>query len=370
MSGLRNLLRQPSSSFNSNTQGCGCGTSSCPDKFGCPPDMCPDFMIKRHDTQPAFKIKLDDCDGPVDLRGLVLEANMWANARLKKAITATDTYFAVADGIGFEQAMVGDIIIMSRARLPEHMLVTGFDEKNKFIQVQRGYNATTASPWIRGAKLRIFRMLDSAAVTETILEDVEQVDGTTDKDVLTQSFMTYEWNANDVCLPGCYWLEFKLLKMIDLVLYSPGNKWCGPTHTESGGFHYTGTIMTDSSMLLSYDSVNDEFLLPDPSNVWDGAKHQQVDESYYTGTVHNDGSVILSRTGVPSDENLCYTSSGNIVLTTAGINTASIIPSFVGSGNVPADYGCTLGVGVEWVRRFPADSEGFLIKIIDSPTAE
>jgi hypothetical protein len=370
MAGLRNLLRQPSSSFNSNTQGCGCGTSSCPDKFGCPPDMCPDFLIKRHDTQPAFKIKLDDCDGPVDLRGLVLEANMWAKARLKKAITDTDTYFRLADDIGFEQAMVGDIIIMNRARLPEHMLVIGFDEKNKLVQVQRGYNATTASSWTRGAKLKIFRMLDSAAVTETILEDVEQVDGTTDNDVLTQSFMVYEWNANDVCLPGCYWLEFKLLKMIDLVLYSPGNKWCGPTHTESGGFFYTGSAMTDSSMLLSYDSVNDEFLLPDPSNVWDGAKHQQVDENYYTGTTHNDGSVILSRTGIPSDENICYTSSGNIVLTTANINTASIIPSFVCSGNVPADYGCTLGVGVEWVRRFPSDSEGFLIKIIDSPTAE
>ena len=367
MSGLRNLLRQPSSSFNSNTQGCG-GSTSCSDKHGCPDGVCPDFLIKRHDTQPAFKIKLDDCDGPVDLRGLVLEANMWANAKLKKAIDNSITYFRLAGDIGFEQIMVGDIIIMSRARLPEHMLVIGFDEKNKLVQVQRGYNATTASAWIRGSKLRIFRTLDSAAVTETILEDVEQTNGTTDKDVLTQSFLVYEWNSNDVCLPGCFWLEFKLLKMIDLVLYSPGNKWCGPTHTETGGFFFTGTATTDSSMLLSYDSTNDEYRLPAPSEVWSGAKHQQVDENYYTGTAHDDGSVYLSRTGIPSDDNLCYTSSGNIVLTTAGINTASIIPSFVGSGNVPADYGCTLGVGVEWVRRFPSESEGFLIQIVDSVT--
>lgn len=369
MAGLRNLLRQPSTSFNSNTQGCGCGASSCVDKFGCS-DVCPDFTIKRHDTQPAFKIKLDDCDGPVDLRGLVLEANMWANGRLKKAITTADTHFRLADDIGFEQAMVGDVIIMNRVRRPEHMLVLGFDETNKFIQVQRGYNATTPSTWKKGTKLKIFRTLDAAAVTETILEDIEQVDGTTDTGVLTQSFLVYEWKAEDVCLPGCYWLEFKLLKMIDLTLYSPGNKWCGPTHTESGGFFYTGTVMTDSSMLLSFDSVNNEFDLPAPSEVWTGAKHLQPDDNYYTGTVHNDGSVILSRTGIPSDDNLCYTASGNVVLSVANINTISIVPSFTGAGLLPKDYGCILGVGVEWVRRFPSESEGFLIKIIDSPTAE
>jgi hypothetical protein len=29
-----------------------------------------------------------------------------------------------------------------------------------------------------------------------------------------------------------------------------------------------------------------------------------------------------------------------------------------------------MGTGVEWVRRFPSDGEGFLIKIVDSPTME
>lgn len=369
MAGLRNLLRQPSSSFNYNTQGCGCA-STCPDKFGCPSDRCPDFTIKRHDTQPSFRVELSDCDGPLDLRGLVLEVNMWAKAKLKKAITVSDDYFRLADDIGYEQIMVGDIIIMDRARLPEHMLVIGFDETNKFVQVQRGYNSTTPSSWKKGSSLKIFRVMDAPAVTETILEDIENVDGTVDENVLTQSFATYEWNAEDVCLPGCYWLEFKLLKMIDLTLYSPGNKWCGPTHTQSGGFYYTGTIPSDSSMLLSYDSVNDEFLLPAPSEVWTGAKHLQSDDNYYTGTTHNDGSVYLSRTGIPSEDNLCYTSSGNIVLTTASINSVSIIPSFTGVGLTPKDYGCTLGVGVEWVRRFPSDDEGFLIKITNSYTPE
>jgi hypothetical protein len=42
-----------------------------------------------------------------------------------------------------------------------------------------------------------------------------------------------------------------------------------------------------------------------------------------------------------------------------------IVPSFITSVS-----GCDLGSGVEWVRRFPLDAEGFLIKIVDSPTAE
>jgi hypothetical protein len=32
------------------------------------------------------------------------------------------------------------------------------------------------------------------------------------------------------------------------------------------------------------------------------------------------------------------------------------------------DYGCVLGDGVEWIRKFPSDGEGFLIKVVDSAT--
>jgi hypothetical protein len=103
-------------------------SSSCPDKFGCLPGVCPDLTIKRHDTKPPFRVSVADCDGPLDLQdeSLVLEVNMWAKGRLKAAITDSDTYFALADNIGFEQIMVGDVIVCDRARLPEHMLVIGF----------------------------------------------------------------------------------------------------------------------------------------------------------------------------------------------------------------------------------------------------
>src|SRR3989304_8239893 len=171
---------------NFNTQICGCQSQRCVSKFGCPEGVTPDFFIKRHDTHPPFKVSVKDCDGPLDLSGLILEANMWAKARLKAAITTSDTYFRLADDIGFEQAMIGDIIIMDRVRLPEHMLVTGFDETNKLIQVQRGYNGTNPSAWKKGNALRIFRILNGTAVTETVIDDIEQLDGTTLKDQIIE----------------------------------------------------------------------------------------------------------------------------------------------------------------------------------------
>ena len=71
-----------------------CGGNTCPDKFGCPSDRCPDFLIRRHDTKPALKVSVADCDGPLDLSGLILEVNMWAKGKLKKSITEDDTYFS------------------------------------------------------------------------------------------------------------------------------------------------------------------------------------------------------------------------------------------------------------------------------------
>jgi 2-keto-3-deoxy-6-phosphogluconate aldolase len=50
-------------------------------------------------------------------------------------------------------------------------------------------------------------------------------------------------------------------------------------------------------------------------------------------------------------------------------NTISDI-SFTPSTMTAADFGCCLGAGVDWVRRFPASGEGFLIQIINSPTKE
>ncbi len=255
------------------SQTCNTQSITCPDLFGCPRDRCPDFELKRHDTKPSFKITVSDCDGPLDLTDTVVEVSMWAKARLKKPITVEDTYFALADNIGFEQSLVGDIIVMDTVRAPEQMLVIGHDEVNKFVQVQRGYGGTRVIPHKRGACLKIFRILNAAGSTNMVNQDVEGVDGTTTTE-LVESQLVYDWVGNDTCLPGCYWFEFKLLKM---------------------------TVTTP--MLFQ---------------------------------------------------------------ATAG--TSSVIPSFVSVS--PADAGCDIGDGVEWVRRFPIEGEGFLIRFVNSPTSE
>jgi len=256
-------------------------STQCPDAYGCVgagpngTTICPDFTIKRHDTKPPFKVAISDCDGPLDLteKHLIAEVNMWAKGKLKTAITKADTYFGLADNIGFNQVMVGDIIVTDRVRLPEHMLVTAFDETNYLIQVQRGYNGTFIDNWSKGTSLRIFRIMNGPAELETVLDDIRQVDGTIAEDQLIESLLVYQWNQNSTCVPGCFWLEFKLLKM-------------------------------------------------------------------------KESAVSMLSNGI------------------------SITPSFTPSTFSATHFGCILGDGVEWVRRFPADGEGFFIHIVDSPTAE
>lgn len=244
----------------------------CADKFGCYPNMPVDFCLKRHDVKPPFKVIVEDCDGPMDLTGLVLEVNMWAKAKFKKDLAITDTQFQVADNIGFEQVMVGDIIVVTgRVRAPEQMLVTGFDETNSFIKVTRGYHGTPVAAFKKGTAIKIFRVLNAPGITEMDLEDVQQIDGTVKTDQITESRLVHEWAARDTCLPGCYFLEFKLLKMSD------------PSATD-----------------------------------------------------------------------------------------ASAHPSVPSNPSTASDYqmGCTVGVGVDWVRRYPSNAEGYLIKINDSSTSE
>jgi hypothetical protein len=359
-------------SFRNGACSSGCN-SICPDEWGCPPDQCPDFVIRRHDTKPAFKISVEDCEGPLDIQGLIVEMSMWAKAKLKSAITIDDTYFGLANGIGFQQIMVGDIIVMDRVRTPEYMLVEAFDEENKLILVQRGYRGTPISNWKKGSSMKIFRILNAPAQTEIILEDISYPDGTTERDTLTASYLVYEWRPEDTCLPGCYWAEFKLIKMKDLVLYLPGGVWGGPVTLNDNGFYYTGSTITGSSVKLSYDSVNDKYRLPTDAYVGDYIIEEY---SYYTGSSFNDGSVILNRTDVPVDPDTIIGPNGssNISLTMFALDV-SITPSFTPSTSMsPSDinsyYGCLLGEGVEWSRKFPVSGEGFLIKIEDSSVRE
>lgn len=362
-----------------NSTGCGgCGGGNeCPDQYGCPPDRCPDFTIRRHDTRPPFKVAVEDCDGPMDIQGLVIEVNMWALAKLKKSITVEDTYFALADNIGFNQVMVGDIIVMDRVRLPEYMLVTGFDEENNLLQVERGYRGTTPSKWKKGTPMRIFRIMNAPAQTELHFDDITYPDGTKELDKLVAALLVYEWSAPDTCLPGCYWLEFKIIKMQDIVLYLPGGHWTGPVTQNDNGFFYTGSEITNSSVKLSYDAVKDRYLLP--SDAWVDDFHQHSG-TYYTGQVHNDGSVYLNHTDVPSDADVPYKNvdleEENVTVESLATSISpSFVPSFTPSeatnnATVASYFGCILGDGVEWMRRMPLSGEGFLIKITDSPTRE
>jgi hypothetical protein len=153
--------------------------------------------------------------------------------------------------------------------------------------------------------------------------------------------------------------------MIDAVYYLPGGNWVGEIHKHTDGFFYTGTTQTESSVRLSYDQIADLYLLPDTP--WAGETHIYSDSNYYTGGVHNDGSVILNLTGIPSESTISYNEGGSVSTSLVDI---SLIPSFTDESLTPYYFGCILGEGVEWVRRFPIDGEGFLIKIEDSPTVE
>lgn len=175
----------------------------------------PDFCIKRHDTKPKFRVKIDDCDGPLDLRdeNLVLEANIWFSTKLRDDIRANDTYFRFVDNQAFQQVLVDDIIVMNRPRLPEHMLITGIDEENSLVQVQRGYHGTTPCPWKKGTEVLVFRQMSAPASIESVVDDVTDISGEVKRDQLIETFLVYEFTTVCTCLPGCYMLEFKLLKM-------------------------------------------------------------------------------------------------------------------------------------------------------------
>jgi hypothetical protein len=181
--------------------------------MGCTQGSCPDFVIRRHDTKPDFRLAMEDCNGPMDLEDLVLEASMWAVGKIKNEIQVGDSYFALADNIGFNQIMVGDIILMDRCRTPEKMLVTAFDEANKLVQVQRAYGGTIAQNWKKGSSLKIIKFMDAAAKIEMVYEDVLELDGTITENVIQESYFVYEWSASNTCLPGCYYLEFKLMQL-------------------------------------------------------------------------------------------------------------------------------------------------------------
>jgi hypothetical protein len=157
---------------------------------------------------------MEDCDGVVDLTdpNLVLEANMWFSAKLKSPIGASSSSFSFADNLGFDQVLVGDVIVMDRTRNPERMLVSSIDESAKTVTVQRAHGGTAAQAWPRGSGMRVFRFMNAPAIIESVYGDVTSVDGTITNELL-ETFLVFEWGGNTTSMPGCYWLEFKLMML-------------------------------------------------------------------------------------------------------------------------------------------------------------
>ena len=190
----------------STSDGCG-GSGSCP----APPDFC----IKRNDTRPAFRVAMSDCDGPIDLTedGIVVEASMWFDAKLKSSLTPSSSSLRFADDVGFESVKVGDVIVTSRVRSPEKMLVTQINEVTHEIAVTRGHDSTAPQPWDKGASVKVFRFQDEPASVESVIETVESIDGSSSEE-LSDTLLVFNWTADKTDMPGCYWFEFKVLKLL------------------------------------------------------------------------------------------------------------------------------------------------------------
>lgn len=217
--------------------------STCSDQCGCPSGICPDFLIRRYDTKPDYRVLMEDCNGPMDLTDLILESTMWAKSKLKTNITSTDTALSLADNIGFNQIIVGDMLIIERTRGSEKVLVTSFDENNKLVYVDRGQDGTTAQDWSRGNPIKIVKFMNRPAKVEMVYEDILEIDGTTTQNVLQESYFIHEWSLPETDAPGCYYLEFKLMTQV-----SAPDQWIRRFPADKEGFliKITDTFTSES----------------------------------------------------------------------------------------------------------------------------
>jgi hypothetical protein len=178
-----------------------------------PQPSCPDFIIKQHDTRPKFCVDVTDCDLPIDLNDLVVEASMWCDGKLKANIEATTETISFVNNIGFEQINLDTIIQIGNGRLFERMLVKKINDLDNTVTVIRGQFNTGAYAWKKGTMIKLIRFLNNPAIGELQYEDVEQLDGTVSNNELVRSSLCYEWKDSDTCMCGKYFIEFKLIKI-------------------------------------------------------------------------------------------------------------------------------------------------------------
>ena len=343
-------------------------------------------MIRRYDTKPGLKVMVEDCDAPMDLRGLVVEANMWAMGKLKADMANTDTTFSLADNIGFYQIMVGDVIVMDRVRSPEYMVCVGFNEDSYTVTVQRGLYGSTVSNWKKGQRLRILRIFNGRGQSETDFDDIQSVEGRIDKNQLTGSALVYEWQPNDTCLPGCYWFEFKLLKLATTppgfteTVYSPDGHYIPHVGFTESTYVYTppsgGPIEFpgDSPDIdQPYGDWGDVYgSYPFAPELHPGETNHEFFEDHYDKSAYyagvdghshfNDKDLHKLRRG---GDGMIYDGDNMDKLVVFKDSSTYTEPPFT----FPT-YGCSLPPGVEWTRRWPVCGEGFLIKIEDTVSQE
>ena len=154
---------------------------------------------------------MSDCDGPIDLSsGVAVEASMWFDSKTKSSISDSDASLRFADDIGFDSVAVGDLISTSGSRSPELMLVSSIDESSKTVFVSRGHGGTEARDWPKGTSLSVFRFVDQPAQVESVFEDVESLEGSVSEE-LVDTLLVFEWSEGHTSVPGCYWVEFKIM---------------------------------------------------------------------------------------------------------------------------------------------------------------
>lgn len=370
-------------------------TPTCGNRYGCGGQSysCPQFTIKQHDTRPSFKVDVTDCNAPIDLTNLVIEASMWANAKLKCNLTAETTVIQFADNIGFQQINYDTIIQAGDGRLFERMLIDKINDVDNTVTVFRGQMDTLAVPWKRGTTVKLLRFLNNAALGELVYGNIDEPDGTIINDALLVSLLIYDWKPSDTCMAGMYFLEFKIMKMTDIpmpcsgyvetVMAPPaGNRNLPPLNgmptfmPPLGGAAYPWTS-GNSGQGLDY-SINVPRVIPQVS-----CNTCISEEDYIKQIVHVRDEVVDNLPIPPTPINPSQQTMG----LAAGNTQFSYIPSTSvtssgccgGTGCWPPpwtppvshiNYHCGMGQDVEWVRRFPTNQPGFLIEIFPSPTAE
>jgi hypothetical protein len=368
----------------------------CPDS-GCSPCTniagCVTFNIKQGDNKPDFKVQIEDCNGnPVDLENQIIEASMWFNSRLLKTITAQQNYIQLADLVGFQQLLVGNIIQIGTGRNFERVTVTGFDEVRRFVYVDRGTNGTAASAQLKGAALRCFKFLNSPAFGEMVFSDTlnsNSEPGMTAYDLKTNqnipstsglistsgpylaaSYLVYEWQVADTCLAGCFYFEFKILDPVTVPTTTPPPDF-------GAGFYCINDRVTSGYICMYCPGV--DYIIQNNWTYVKGPAASCEDLNYcrqYPSPLTSGLDWTLEARDLPpfvEYSQMAYDPVDPLAYSYSGSSFLSIAPENIVADSVPSVVvaeQCNLPYGIKSMRKYPLQGPGFVIQIWSSNTGE